>query len=254
MPYAISARLDVTNTGSTNVDPLYYHVNYYELDSPIDTDFRFHAQWHRQNPTSPNEPFTILKTKGHGHYVGCHLFMQNRAWWLRPALQEMILPYGFGMGMLEGWEAIYVDDETTPSTIGTGTEDYFGGSFYYYQNGRFSAPFHGCTVRDYVRGQVAAYRFDIPAPVPFRKSLHITIDHGFENKLECDYRRVTFWYQSEPHPPFLPLPSVDARRATLPIANAVQMMLVVGTPLAAGLILAWRKIGNRSAKDSTEQS
>jgi hypothetical protein len=63
---------------------------------------------------------TILEAEGNGHYVGCQLFMQNRTWWLRPPLRRMIFPNGFGLGMLEGWESVYVDGEKTPSLRGTG--------------------------------------------------------------------------------------------------------------------------------------
>jgi len=123
-----------------------------------------------------------LDAEGTGHYVGCHLFMQNLEWWLRPPLRKVLFPYGFGIGMLEGWESQYVDGEETASVVGTGTEDHFGGSWYYYMSKKFAAPYHGCTVRDYLRGRIAAYRFDVLAPVPFRQSLRVTIDHGFENQ------------------------------------------------------------------------
>lgn len=240
MPYAASARLKISNEGTAVVDPLYYHVVYDELDVPLDTELRFHAEWHRENPTPRGKTFTLLDARGRGHYVGCHLFMQNREWWLRLPLGDIVLPYGFGIGMLEGWETIVVDGEQKPSAIGTGTEDYFGGSFYYYQSKGFFGPHHGCTLRDYVRGRIAAYRFDIPAPVPFRRSLRVTMDHGFENQLECDYTRVAYWYQDEPHRPFPPLPSPSARRPTSPILNVMQAALAASVPSLVGLALARR--------------
>ena len=239
MPYATRARLDVTNEGSKVIDPFYYHVLYYELDSSQVGDLRFHAQWHRENPTSAGVPFTILDATGQGHYVGCQLFMQNLEWWLRWPLNKIVLPYGFGFGMLEGWETIYIDGESAPSVIGTGTEDYFGGSFYNYQQGRFAAPYHGCTVCDYVRGRVAVYRFDVLAPVPFRHSVRVAMEHGFASELACDYTRIAYWYQTEPHQPFPPLLDVIARRPTSPLLNMLQAALAVGIPSLASLGALW---------------
>ena len=240
MPYDSSARLEITNEGTAAVEPFFYHVTYYQIDEPLKTDLRFHAQWRRDNPTQPDIPYTILDAQGTGHYVGAHLFMQNREWWLRPPLSKIAFPYGFGMGMMEGWESIYVDGETMPSVIGTGTEDYFSGAWYYIFGGKFSAPYHGCTVRDYVRGQIAAYRFDVLAPVPFHRNIHVTIDHGFENQLACDYASIAYWYQREPHQAFSPLPEVATRRPTSPYTNAIQAALMLGMPVLMGATLMLR--------------
>jgi hypothetical protein len=238
MPFASGARMEITNEGASVVDPFFYQVTYYELETAPESDLRFHAQWRRENPTRPSEPYTIVQAAGEGHYIGSHLFMQNREWWLRPRLNKIVFPYGFGLGMMEGWESIYVDGETAPSVIGTGTEDYFSGAWYYSIDGTFSAPYHGCTVRDYIRGQVAVYRFDVLAPLPFHQSIRVDIDHGFENQLICDYSSVAYWYQKEPHQPYPPLLDVAARQPASTAANVAQVGLAVGTILA-GLSLVW---------------
>ena len=41
---------------------------------------------------------------------------------------------------------------------------------------------------------------------PIWKSIRVTIEHGHANDHEADYSSVAFWYQSEPHAPFPPLP------------------------------------------------
>ncbi|SRR6266545_3342245 len=240
MPFASNARLEISNEGNRPVDPFFYRVGYYELDTIPDTDLRFHARWRRENPTLSGVPFTVMETHGRGHYVGCHLFVQNREWWLRLPLARVMFPYGLGMGMLEGWESIFIDGEETASISGTGTEDFFGGSFYYYRGGTFAAPYHGCTVLDYLRGCVAAYRFDVLAPVPFREALRITIDHGFANQISGDYSCVAYWYQSEPHPPFAALPSARERRGFSSWLNLVQALLIFAPPMAIGLALLRR--------------
>src|SRR5438093_9701542 len=73
-------------------------------------------QWRRENPTTAGRAYTILEAAGRGHFVGAALFMQNR----RPGVRTFFGPFGF----LEGDEMIFVDGETTPSIVGTGTEDY----------------------------------------------------------------------------------------------------------------------------------
>ena len=147
---------------------MFYNITYQERNEAPPSDLRFHAHWRRENPTRKEIRYTILDAEGSGHYVGCHLNLQNREWWLRPPVKEIKFPRGFGLGMLEGWETIHRDGEATPSVHGTGTEDYFNGAWYFLsKEGRFSAPYHGCIVRDVPRGRVAAYRL-VEAPGPGR--------------------------------------------------------------------------------------
>jgi hypothetical protein len=236
MPFEVSARLVVANEGSTTVDPLFYQVTYSEL-SEVGHPFRLHAQWRRENPTRRGFPYIILEAHGRGQYVGCHLFVQNREWWLRPRLGLAVFPYGLGHGLLEGWESIRVDGETQPSISGTGSEDHFNSAWYNLVDGRFSSPHHGCTVRDLLRARVAMYRFDIPAPVPFMESISVAIDHGFENALEGDYASVAYWYQAEPHAPFQALPPPARRAPTFAGANLLQAIVLLAAPVALVLIV-----------------
>lgn len=45
----------------------------------------------------------------------------------------------------------------------------------------------------------------------FEKSIRVTIEHGHANKLSKDYASTAYWYQSEPHKPFSPIPAVSKR-------------------------------------------
>ncbi|MBE0699077.1 MAG: DUF2961 domain-containing protein, partial [Anaerolineaceae bacterium] len=144
MPFARGCRIEAVNQAPVAWPALFFQVEYLELDeqpSPL----RFHAQWRRENPTTHRVPYRVLEAQGEGNFAGMHLFMQNASWWLNP--QRMVqryretenvfgavFPEMVGMGMLEGWERIYVDGETSPSVTGTGTEDYFNSGFYF-QNG-----------------------------------------------------------------------------------------------------------------------
>ncbi len=238
MPYASGALLEITNEGSSIVDPFFYNITYQEMAKDPPSALRFHALWQRENPTRHGVPYTILNAEGSGHYVGCHLNMQNREWWLRPPVRAISFPRGFGLGMMEGWERIYRDGETEPSVAGTGTEDYFNGAWYYLPKaGRFSAPFHGCILRDLLRSRIAVYRFDMSAPVSFSHSLRVSIGHGFYNELACDYSSTAYWYQAEPHRLFPAIPPINLRHPHPATINLAQSALLLAPPLIAMLAL-----------------
>jgi hypothetical protein len=75
-------------------------------------------------------------------------------------------------------------------------------------------PFYGCPLQeeDYQAGSKATvYRFHIPDPIPFRKSIRVTIEHGHANDRSDHFSSVAYWYQTEPHRPFPPLAPVEKR-------------------------------------------
>jgi hypothetical protein len=192
MPFHRSARWTLTNLSKKKIDAFYYNIDFTAYKS-LPKDLRhFHAQWRRENPTTKDKNYTILDAAGQGHFVGVALFMQNRR--------------GRGFGFLEGDEMIYVNGEEKPSIIGTGTEDYFS-SGWYFDRGLYSAPFHGVTILDTKLGRVSAYRWHIEDAMPFTKSIRVTIEHGNQNDHEADYSSVAYFYQSEPHAPYPPLPT-----------------------------------------------
>jgi hypothetical protein len=113
---------------------------------------------------------------------------------------------GSQLGYLEGDERIFIDGETSPSIIGTGTEDYFS-SGWYYDTGEYSAPYHGVPIKDAERGRISTYRWHIEDPIPFRQRLRFDIEHGGTNDASgVEYASVAFWYQTHPHAAFPPLP------------------------------------------------
>jgi hypothetical protein len=191
MPFHKSARWTITNLSKHRIDAFYFNIDWTQYDR-LDPNIRhFHAQWRRENPTSADKNYTILEATGEGHYVGTALFMQNRR--------------GRGLGFLEGDEMVWVDGNTKPSLYGTGTEDYFS-SGWYYDRGTYSANYHGVPIKDTTLGRVSSYRWHIEDAIPFKKSIKFTIEHGHANDHEADYSSVAYWYQSEPHAAFPPLP------------------------------------------------
>ena len=195
MPFRKSARITVTNEGTRTVGAFYYYIDYRELPAvPSDTPY-FHAQYRQEMPCFPGKNYLFLDAAGRGHYVGCNLSILQRAmgWWG------------------EGDDMIYVDGEKTPSLYGTGSEDYFSDAWGMRED---ENPFYGCPLQepDFKTGSKATvYRFHIPDPVPFKKSIRVTIEHGHANDRSDYFSSVAYWYQSEPHKPFPPLPPMEDR-------------------------------------------
>jgi len=195
MPFAKSARITVTNEGARPVSAFYYYIDYRVLkELPGFTPY-FHAQYRQETPCTPGTNYLLLEAEGAGHYVGCNMSILQRAmgWWG------------------EGDDMIFVDGETTPSLHGTGSEDYFSDAWGMRED---ESPFYGCPLQeeDYQAGSKATvYRFHIPDPVPFRRSIRVTIEHGHVNDRSDYFSSVAYWYQSEPHKPFPALPPAEKR-------------------------------------------
>jgi hypothetical protein len=189
MPFHKSARWTLTNGANKAIDAFYYNVDFTALDSlPADTR-HFHAQFRRENPTSPGRNYTILETAGAGHYVGTALFMTG------PALY-----------FLEGNEMVYIDGDPGPTIEGTGTEDYFC-SGWYFDRGEYSAPYHGVVIKDEKLSRISAYRWHIEDAIPFSRSIRFTIEHGSGNNIQADYSSVAYYYLAGPSPKPPPLPA-----------------------------------------------
>ena len=192
MPFHRSALITVENTGKIPVTNFYYNVDIRTHAKLPPEALYFHAQY-KQVRTEKGVPVTILETTGRGHYVGTLLSMQPER--------------GSHLGYLEGDERIFIDGETSPSIIGTGTEDYFS-SGWYYDTGEYGAPYHGVTEKDEKTGKVNTYRWHIEDPIPFKKSFRFEIEHGGINDMPgVEYSSVAFWYQTHPHALFPKLPS-----------------------------------------------
>jgi hypothetical protein len=195
MPFRRSARITVTNEGSRPVAAFYYYIDYRVVPELAESTPAFHAQYRQATPCIPDQNYLLLEAAGHGHYVGCNLSVLQRAvgWWG------------------EGDDMIFVDGETTPSLHGTGSEDYFSDAWGMREDENL---FYGCPLQeeDFQPGSKATvYRFHIPDPIPFRKSIRVTIEHGHANDRADNFSSVAYWYQTEPHRPFPALPSVEER-------------------------------------------
>jgi hypothetical protein len=117
----------------------------------------------------------------------------------------------------EGDDMVFIDGDTWPPSIhGTGSEEVFGGGAC--PSTEYAGPFSGFHLiesPDYA-GLVGMYRWYVPDPIRFTRSIRWTIEHGHANNFANDYASVAYWYQDEPHAPFPALPDVAAVRPPLP--------------------------------------
>jgi len=209
MPFRNRCKITMENLDEEELR-VYYQVDYCLTEVPQNAAY-FHAQFHRINPLPYKEVYTIVDNiNGKGQYVGTYLAWQvnNNGWW--------------GEGEIK----FYMDgDKNFPTICGTGTEDYFCGSWNFDIKGQyveFCTPYSGLVqvIRPdgaYQSNQrFGLYRWHITDPIRFEKDLNVTIQalgwRGGYSKylpLQDDISSVAFWYQTEPHKPFQPLPEKD---------------------------------------------
>lgn len=224
MPYKEAARITIENRDPTKDAMVFYQINYTETEVPNDCAY-FHAQFRRTNPVPYKGLHTLLDgVSGRGQYVGTYMIwgVNNNGWW--------------GEGEIKFFMD---DDEEFPTICGTGTEDYFLGSFNYdigtavpgepNAYSEYTTPYAGVPEIHRPDGvyksqqRFGMYRWHIPDPIRFESSLRVNIqalgwrnfrDGGWEDMesrrylpLQDDVSSVSFWYQTLPTAPFPELPS-----------------------------------------------
>lgn len=184
MPYAKTASLRVVARGPQPVA-----VRVFVRYRPWIWDDRsmyFHSNWGMDKGINdlPPHNFNFITIKGRGLYVGDTLNVTSHSprWWG------------------EGPEKVRVDNESFPSQIGTGSEDYYG--YAWGERTIFSAPFHaqpripkgpefkGTTVNTRIRSLDA---------IPFSSALELNLEVLTQGSMagefsELDYGVATYWY------------------------------------------------------------
>lgn len=210
MPFRRKCRITFENIAPDEMT-LYYQINYTLTEVPEDAAY-FHAQFRRVNPLPYKEVYTILDgVQGQGQYVGTYMAwgVNNTGWW--------------GEGEIK----FYLDgDGEFPTICGTGTEDYFCGSYNFEnqatkQYQEYTTPYAGLPQVIRPDGVYSAqtrfgmYRWHIMDPVRFEQDLRVTIQAlGWRSghrylPLQDDIASVAFWYQTLPTAPFPALPGKD---------------------------------------------
>lgn len=221
MPFQHHARVVVTNEGTQDIGALYYNIEY-RTGAPLDPEtLYFHAQYRQAQPnrgwtnrwTSNAQPlvnrrpnltgqdnYVWFEAKGSGQYAGVTMsILQNQNdWWG------------------EGDDMFFVDGVKKPNIAGTGSEDYFLGAWGFKEH-PFSYLMYGAPIvgKDRAGSRSSVYRFHLDAPIVFKTSFKATIEHGNANHRSDNFYSVAYWYQTEPHAAFPPLPAVEQRLPAL---------------------------------------
>lgn len=208
MPFYKNAKITLENIYSEEIF-VYYQIDYILTDLPDNCAY-FHAQFRRTNPLPYKEVYTLLdNVEGNGQYVGTYMFwgLNNNRWW--------------GEGEIK----FYLDgDKEYPTICGTGTEDYFCGSYNFDIGGHYQeycTPFAG--VPKIIRPdglykantRFSMYRWHITDPIYFKENIKVTIQAlGWRNDgrylpRQDDISSVVFWYQDSICKSFPEFPTAD---------------------------------------------
>ena len=208
MPFYKNARITIENIYHEKIT-VYYQIDYHTGEISEKRGY-FHAQFRRENPLKEKGTYTILdNVRGNGQYVGTYLFwgVNSNGWW--------------GEGEIK----FFMDgDREFPTICGTGTEDYFCGSWNFDIGGKyqeFCTPY--CGVPKIIRPdglysanqRFSMYRWHITDPIYFKKDLKVTIQAlGWKSQhrylqLRDDISSVAFWYQDTVCQNFPQLPCFD---------------------------------------------
>jgi len=205
MPFRRKCKITMENINDQDDMRLYYQINYTLTEVPDDAAY-FHAQFRRTNPNETSDYTIIDNIKGKGHFVGVYIAwgVTNNGWW--------------GEGEIK----FFIDgDGKFPTICGTGTEDYFCGSYGFIRDDQYEeyttpyAGFHQVIRPDGTsisQQRFGLYRWHILDPVRFEEDLRVTIqDLGWRHggrylPQKSDIASVAYWYQTEPHAKFPKLP------------------------------------------------
>jgi len=200
MPFGKSARIAVSNDSA---NPLKLRLAVWTKPAgwKAGQTLHFHAKW--RNQWLPAEPafldWPMLEATGPGRFVGVMLGVVNtqRGWWG------------------EGDEKAWVDDDTFPSYIGTGSEDYFG--YAWCNTSLFTHAYHNqsiCTGPGNF-GYTAVARYHIIDDIPFDKSIKFYIEKW--DAADREYCCTAYWYAAPGATDFFkPIPVEQRRVRPLP--------------------------------------
>lgn len=200
MPFRKGFKITLENLNEEPVR-IYYQIDFELRPVPENAGY-FHAQFRRVNPLKYGEVFTVLDgIEGVGQYVGTHMLWgsHSNGWW--------------GEGEIK----FYIDgDGEYPTICGTGTEDYFCGSYDFKDPVTrdhyvpFTTPYSGLSQvivpNALYRSQMrfAMYRWHVGDPVRFKRDIRVTIQAlGWRSGkryqlLQDEIAAVAYFYLNKP--------------------------------------------------------
>lgn len=204
MPFAHSARLEITNDNPDRSTGLYWQVDWVTVDRLPDNTPHFHARYRQEYPARAGRDYRVADLEGTGDYIGTVLSvtLAQDGW--------------FG----EGDDFFYIDGEQVPSLQGTGSEDYFNDAWGFRAR---TGPWFGQPrwQGDAAGDSGVAYRWHWPDAVHFERALRFDLEHkgnrdedteGFFLERPDFLSSVAFWYQTGTPKGWEPLPPWPQRR------------------------------------------
>lgn len=188
MPFKEKLQLSFENLGD---QPVEVQGSLLPLDYDWDEErsMFFRARWRinhnmiASNTDVQDLPFIIAL--GKGVYVGTTSYLLNP--------NNVPTPYGNWWG--EGDEKVFIDEDTVPSTFGTGSEDYY--NYSWSSPDIFSFPYCGQPRNDGPgnRGFVTNFRWHILDPLPFREHIRFYMElKSHERTPGLSYARMGYHY------------------------------------------------------------
>lgn len=207
MPFAKHAVLELEHDGRGPAS-CYFYALYYPLKHWDRSLGYFHSTWRQEKLLLGKRDYVALEAQGKGQFVGWNVTVRG-------------CPPNDGGYPVDENAKFYVDGEAEPSVELMGLEDSFGFSFGFPETAN-SFPYTGWA--PYYKGAFA-YRFFVNEAIPFQKSLRATIGFGKHEapfffdiysrpEFPLEFSTCCYWYQTEPHVPFAPMPSYRKRGPT----------------------------------------
>jgi hypothetical protein len=188
MPFKTNAIIEIENRSNTEVG-IFSSIRVSDNKWNDNLSMHFRARWRIDHDlTASNEKpqdIPYLVAIGKGRVVGVTAFLMNPSQ----------VPSSSGNWWGEGDEKIFIDDDTEPSTFGTGSEDYFNYSwsvdkifdFAYCGQPRDDGPAN--------RGFVTNYRYQITDDLLFSKNIAFYMELLSHGKVPgFSYGRITYLY------------------------------------------------------------
>jgi hypothetical protein len=162
MPFRTAMKIVVSNETDTDLQWLFYDINYTLGDLHDENTLYLHAHWRRERPTTFKQDYHFLpQVRGRGRFLGVNVGViadtetYFKSWWG------------------EGECKVYLDGDTEfPTLCGTGTEDYIGTAW---GQGQYAHLYQGCHLGDKDNYQYNFYRYHIQDPIYFQQDIRITM-------------------------------------------------------------------------------
>lgn len=184
MPFAEHANVTITNRGATPLTGAWARVEQRAFPFAYDEVGTFAVEYHATVSVSGSD-MPLLDTSGSGKVVG---FVVSE---MRQACSGCFI-----RDYLEGDERVLVDGARTPVVLGTGTEDFFNGGFYF-DRGPFGLPTHGNVFHLATPSldATSAYRFLVSDPIAFRSHVRLSLQHGPTDNDSVTASSLVYYYR-----------------------------------------------------------